>query len=195
MIINSIKINALILTISCMGCATGGGDGNAANSFDNSLAAVEQTAQAGRQAIASGTSVAKNVKGDPTSLTNILVSQLGVSQQQALGGTGAIFRAAKEGMDPQAFATLSQSIPGMNSMLNAAPKMSESMSNITGGISSMMGGANNTLGSMASLISSFKQLNLSPNMVNQFIPIVTNYVRTNGGQAMANLLQSALTVP
>lgn len=178
-----------------MGCATGGGDGNAANSFDNSLAAVEQTAQAGRQAIASGTSVAKNVKGDPTSLTNILVSQLGVSQQQALGGTGAIFRAAKEGMDPQAFATLSQSVPGMNSMLNAAPKMSESMSNITGGISSMMGGANNTLGSMASLISSFKQLNLSPNMVNQFIPIVTNYVRTNGGQAMANLLQSALTVP
>jgi hypothetical protein len=192
MIINLIKTRALILIIFCMGCATSGGDGNAASSVANSLATVGQVVQAGRQAIESGTIVAKSAEGAPAGLTNILVNQLGVSQQQALGGAGAIFRAAKENMDPQAFATLSQSVPGMSSMLNAAPKISESMSSITGGISSMIGGANNTLGSMTSLISSFKQLNLSPSMVNQFIPIVTNYVRTSGGQVMANLLQSAL---
>jgi hypothetical protein len=196
MIINSIKISAFIVIIFCTGCATSGGDRNTAESVDNSPTTVGQAAQAGKQAIESGTSgAAKSIEVGQTGLTNSLVNQLGVSQQQALGGAGAIFQVAKENMDPQAFAALSQSIPGMNNMLSAAPKISESMSNATGSISSMMGSANNSLESMASLVSSFKQLHLSPNMVKQFIPVVTNYVRTNGGQVMANLLQSALTVP
>jgi hypothetical protein len=195
MIMNFIKINVFILTIFYMGCATNGEGEDAVSTVDSGLATVGQAAQIGRQAIESGATAAKNISASQTGLTDILVNQLGVSQQQALGGAGAIFQAAKGNMDPQAFTTLSQSVPGMSNMLNAAPKMSNSMSSVTGGISSMIGGANNTLESMASLVSSFKQLNLSPNMANQFIPIVTNYVRTNGGQVMANLLQSALMVP
>jgi len=48
---------------------------------------------------------------------------------------------------------------------------------------------------MTSLATSFQQLNLSPSMVNQFIPVVVDYVKNTGGQMTANLLQSALTMP
>ncbi|ADE16065.1 conserved hypothetical protein [Nitrosococcus halophilus Nc 4] len=189
--INYIKMGILILTLSGMGCATNGGSGNVVGSVDSGLATVEQTAQSGRQAIEAGTTAARSMGTSQTGLTDILMNQLGVSQQQALGGAGAIFQAAKTNMDSKAFTNLSQSVPGMNEMLSAAPKMS----NVTSGISSMMGDANNALGSMASLAASFKQLNLSPDMVGQFIPVVTDYVRNTSGQAMANLLQSALRTP
>lgn len=191
--INFIRINLFILAMFCVGCATNGVGENTASAVDNSLATVEQAAQAGRQTVESGLATAKNISASQSSLPETLVNQLGVSQQQALGGAGAIFQAAKRNMEPQAFATLSQSVPGINNMLGAAPTLSNSVSNITDDISSMVGSTNNTtLESIALLASSFKQLNLSPNMVNQFIPIVTNYVRVNGGQAMASLLQSAL---
>lgn len=48
---------------------------------------------------------------------------------------------------------------------------------------------------MTSLASSFQQLNLSPSMVNQFIPVVVDYVKNTSGEMTANLLQSALTAP
>lgn len=192
---NYIKISVFILTTVFAGCATSGGGQNAVSAVDNSLATVEQAAQTGQQAIESRVAATKNINANQLSLPQILADQLDVSQQQALGGAGAIFQAAKGNMKPQAFATLSQSIPGMSSMLSAAPSIPNSMSNVTEDISSMVGGAGNTLGSATSLIASFKQLNLSPDMVSQFIPIMTGYVRTNGGQVMANLLQSALTAP
>ncbi len=59
----------------------------------------------------------------------------------------------------------------------------------------MLGSVGSTVNTMASLASSFQQLNLSPNMVNQFIPVVVDYVRNTNGQMTANLLQSALTAP
>lgn len=192
---NYIKISVFILTTVFAGCATSGGGQNAVSAVENSLATVEQAAQTGQQSIESGVAATKNINANQLSLPQILADQLDVSQQQALGGAGAIFQAAKGNMEPQAFTTLSQSIPGMGNMLSAAPSIPDSMSNVTEDISSMVGGAGDTLGSATSLIASFKQLNLSPDMVSQFIPIMTDYVRTNGGQVMANLLQSALTAP
>lgn len=59
----------------------------------------------------------------------------------------------------------------------------------------MMGGAGNTVNTMTSLTTSFQQLNLAPSMVNQFIPVLVDYVKNTGGQMTANLFQSALTAP
>ncbi len=94
-------------------------------------------------------------------------------------------------MDPQVFSSLSQSLPGMNDMLEAAPVIQSPFS----GLSGMMGDASNTLNSAASLATSFQQINLSPDMIGQFIPIVTDYVRNTSGQVTADLLRSALTMP
>lgn len=195
MIINYIKISVFILTVLCMGCAANRGSQNAVDTVDNSLATAEQAAQTGQRALESGVAATGNVSANQASLADILVSQLDVSQQQALGGAGAIFQTAKANMEPQEFETLSRSVPGMGDMLSAAPTISNPTANAAGNISSIINDANSALGSIGALASSFQLLNLSPNMVGQFIPIMTNYVETNGGQMMADLLQSALAAP
>ncbi|SFK16723.1 Protein of unknown function VcgC/VcgE [Nitrosomonas aestuarii] len=185
-----------------MGCASGGGGNNALSTVDSGLSSIEQSAQAGRQAIASGaaaasgmTNMANSAATGQIGLVGILTQQLGISPQQALGGAGAIFQAAQTGMNPQAFSTLSQSVPGINEMLSAAPTVPNPLGSMGSGVSTMLGGAGNTLNSAASLAASFQQLNLSPEMVGQFIPIVTNYVQNTSGQVTANLLRSALGAP
>ena len=105
-------------------------------------------------------------------LTEILMQQLGVTQQQAEGGAGALFQLAKSRMPARNFSALSKSVPDMQNLLAAAP-------------------ANDTLGGggMAGL---FRQLDLSPDMVQKFIPTIVQYVKDTGGSALATSLQSAL---
>jgi len=190
------KLAALSLASSSLiilGCATPQqGGGAALSTIDSGLASIEQSAQMGRQAITTGSEMA-NTAGQ-ISLTDILVQQLGITQQQAMGGTGAIFQLAQTGMTPQAFATLSQSVPGMTEMLNAAPVVSNPLMGMGSGVSTLLGntGAGATLNNAAILAASFQQLNLSPDMIGQFVPIVSNYVRTTSGQLTADLLNSAL---
>lgn len=188
--INYVQSGAVIILVSVMGCAANSNPNNPLNTIDQGLSTIEGAAQSSRQVINAGTAAANTAAVNQIGLVDILMNQLGVSREQALGGAGAIFQAAQGNMDPQAFATLSQSVPGMNSMLSAAPVSP----NLAGGLSTMMGGANNTVGSMAALAASFQQLNLSPDMVGRFIPVVTNYVSQTSGQVTANLLQSALTL-
>lgn len=183
------QLTALTVLVSVMGCAATSNPNNPLNTVDRSLSTIESAAQSGRQVLDASTAAASTTGINQIGLVDILVHRLNISPQQALGGAGAIFQMAQGNMNPQAFATLSKSVPGMDSMLNAAP----AMSNLSGGLSSLMGDKNNTLGNVTALAASFQQLNLSPDMVSQFIPIVTNYVSKTSGQATANLLQTALT--
>jgi hypothetical protein len=171
-------IGAITLS-SLIGCATNSGVTN-----------TGVAAQTGQQVLNAGSGAAASATGlNQIGLVDMLVHKLGVSPQQALGGAGAIFQAAKGNMNPQAFASLSQSVPGMSTMLGAAPSVSGASG--LGGMSSMVGGGS-SLGGAAGLAGSFQQLNLSPDMVGKFIPVVTNYVKQASGDASAGLLQSAL---
>jgi len=76
----------------------------------------------------------------------------------------------------------------MDSLLNAVPKQS---GGLAGSVSSALGD-NNPYGNLAGLASTFKMLNLSPDQVDEFIPVVVDYVRTSGGAMTADMLQSAL---
>ena len=187
--INYIQSGILLVTLSLAGCAANNAGNNPLATADRSLAAVGGAAQSGQQILNAGAAIANPAATQQIGLVDILVRQLGVSPQQAMGGAGAIFQMAQGNMNPQAFGSLSQSVPGMSTMLGAAPAMPAA-----GGLTSLMGNSGSSLGSVASLAGSFQQLNLSPNMVSQFIPVVTNYVKQTGGQATADLLQSALGV-
>lgn len=183
------QLTALTVLISVMGCAATSTPNNPLSTVDRGLSTIESAAQSGRQVLDAGTAAASTTGINQIGLVDILVHRLSVSPQQALGGAGAIFQLAQANMNPQAFATLSKSIPGMSSMLNAAP----AMSNLSGDLSALTGEKNNTLGNVTTLAASFQQLNLSPDMVGQFIPIVTNYVSKTSGQVTADLFRSALT--
>ncbi|MEC4748871.1 DUF2780 domain-containing protein [Methylomicrobium sp. Wu6] len=184
------KIAPLLISIVFAGCAGSSGQ-NVIGTVDSGLATVGRTAQTGRAVIEAGKAAAAGVPVTQTGLTNALVNQLGVSPQQALGGAGAIFQAAKVKMAPEAFSSLSQTVPGVSDMLAAAPQVSQPLS----GATSVLGGVGSTVNTMTSLAASFQRLNLSPSMVNQFIPVVVDYVRNTGGPMSATLFQSALTAP
>ncbi|MGR8981518.1 MAG: DUF2780 domain-containing protein [Gammaproteobacteria bacterium] len=188
--LNRMKIAPLLISIVSVGCAGNGGE-SVIGTVASGLATVGRTAETGRAAIEAGKTAAAGEPASQAVLTDVLVSWLGVTPQQALGGAGAIFQAAKANMAPQAFSSLSQSVPGISDMLAAAPQVSQPLS----GAASVLGGASGTFNTMTSLASSFQQLNLSPSMVNQFIPVVVDYVRNASGQVTANLLQSALAAP
>ena len=130
------------------------------------------------------------------SLTGLLMQQLGVTQPQAEGGAGTLFQLAKSKMEGAAFSELSNSVPGMQGLLAAAPaakSAGSSVGGLVGNLEGMAGHSGGTVGNLVGLTSSFQQLGLSPGMVQKFIPVVVQYVQGNGGAAVASVLQSALT--
>ncbi len=54
-------------------------------------------------------------------LTDLLVAKVGVTQPQADGGAGSIFKLARAQMTPENFQKLSTVVPGMGGYLSAAP--------------------------------------------------------------------------
>jgi hypothetical protein len=146
-----------------------------------------QTVQSGVNGVSDVNSTA--VQG---SLTDTLVKNLGITQEQAQGGAGAIFQVAKDKLDAGQFAGLSKAVPEMDSLLSSAPKQSGALSGLAGDASSVLGETNNPYGNLAGLASAFKALNLSPDRVDEFVPVVVDYVSAKSGALTANMLQSAL---
>jgi len=161
-------------------------------------------------------------------LVDMLVSQLGVTSDQATGGAGAIFNLAKERLAPDEFSQIAGAVPGIDSMMGAAPtaaaestsggatsgvadvsKMTTAagqsgegtagMGSMTGmaskamsGAPSATGGTGAMMGNLGPLTGSFEQLGMSPDMVQKFVPVVLEYVNSEGGATAMKLLQGAL---
>jgi len=98
---------------------------------------------------------------------------------------------AKQNLNDQEFSSVEKAVPGIDRMMDSAPK-AEKSSGPLGGISSLLGGSSKKIGGMAGLTSSFEKLGLNGSMVNQFIPIILDYVKGSGGESVMNLLKGAL---
>lgn len=151
-----------------------------------SLSSTAQPLQTAPQVVNS----AQEIKSGSLTLTDMLMKQVGVTQAQAEGGAGALFQVAKTKMQPDSFTQLAQSVPGMESMMGAAPDVSQSSG--IGGLSSLAGLAGGNTSSLLAVASSFQQQGMSPAMIQQFVPVVIDYVKSNSGGALANTLSSAL---
>lgn len=151
-----------------------------------------QQAPAVQQVVNLNTAAAASTAASPeTGLVNMLVNQLGVNSQQAMGGVGSIFSLAQQRMNPGDFMQLSGSVPGMNQYLSAVPQPSSS-SLLFGSAANLMGDQAGGLGSLAALAGSFQSLGMSTNMIGRFVPVVLQYVQGQSGPAAMSLLQSAL---
>ncbi|MCX7102624.1 MAG: DUF2780 domain-containing protein [Methylobacter sp.] len=127
------------------------------------------------------------------SLPELLMQKTGVSGAQAQSGAGALFQIAKNKMSADSFTQLEQSVPGMQGMLGAATPALAQPSGLAGTLSSLAGGASGgTAGSLLSVASAFQQQGMSPTMIQQFIPVVIDYVKAHGNDALVNSLSSAL---
>jgi hypothetical protein len=127
-------------------------------------------------------------------LVDLLVGQLGISPQQAAGGAGSIFSLAQQRLSPANFAQVSHAVPGMDRYLAAAPRQNRAPSGglLGAAASVLMGGQSNTSGSLADVGNSFQSLGLNSGMVSQFIPVLLQYVQSQGGNAVMGLLQNSL---
>lgn len=128
-------------------------------------------------------------------LVGSLSNQLGVTENQATGGAGALFKMAKDSLPETDYGQVAEALPGIGTLIQSAPMVSDS----TAGLSDKMGGVTEGLGSLtkaaesanklAAVSDQFSQLGLDKGMVSQFIPIVLNYANTNGGDTVMNLLK------
>jgi hypothetical protein len=122
-------------------------------------------------------------------LVGQLTKELPITQEQAVGGSGAIFGLAKSRMKPEEFGKVSSAVPGMDGLLAAAPQSPLGAASPLGSIGSALPGG---VGGLAPLAGSFKSLGLSPDMAAKFIPVLTNFVGAKGGAGTASLLTGAL---
>ena len=123
-------------------------------------------------------------------LVGLLTKNLGVTDQQAEGGAGAIFNSAAQQMSAEDFTTISDALPEVDSLMAAAPA-ADTGSGTLGGLSSMLSKGGGGMASLADLAGSFSKLGLSGDMVGKFIPIVLEYAQAQGGDEIAGLLKMA----
>jgi hypothetical protein len=106
-----------------------------------------------------------------------LTSSLGVTENQAMGGTGSILTLAQEKLAKGEFDQIAKVIPGSTKYLD----MAKSLGAVTG-----------PLGNRSGLNSALTRLGISPTTAAKFVPAVTDFVGKAGGADVANMLSSAL---
>jgi hypothetical protein len=122
-------------------------------------------------------------------LLNTLGTQLNVTPQQAVGGTGALLGLAKNKLAGNDYSQLSQAVPGLDQFSGALALGS------LGGLGGMLGGSggNNSaidsaLGnvqSMGDVNKAFSALGMDSGMVGQFVPVILQYLGQQGASGSA----------
>jgi len=121
-----------------------------------------------------------------SSLVGKLSQELSITRPQARGGAGALFALAKTRLSEDEFSKVSAAVPGMNTLLKAAPAPEHSA------FSSLEGALPGNMGRMAEAAEAFHKLGLSPEMAGKFLPVMTKFVESRGGLSTASLLEKAL---
>lgn len=124
-------------------------------------------------------------------LINILMDQLGVSEEQASGGAGLLFKLAKDKIGGADFSQIADAVPGVDNLISSAPE-SGGFAGALGGLTSSLGGGAGKLGDLASLAGGFKSLGLDSGMLNQFIPVVLSFVQSKGGDTVKALFEKVM---
>lgn len=122
-------------------------------------------------------------------LLNTLGSQLNVTPQQAVGGTGALLGLAKNKLSGNDYSQLSKSVPGLDQLAgNSALSNLGGLSSVLGNSGSSNSAVNNALGnvqSMADVNQAFSALGMNSGMVSQFAPLILQYLGQQGASGSA----------
>jgi len=133
-------------------------------------------------------SISGPASADTSKLIGSLTDLLGVNEEQATGGSGAVFREAKNNMSPGDYSQLLSAIPGIDSLIQAAPQVS----GLAGKASSLFGSSSGSVQGMSALTDSFAKLGLSPDMVSKYVDVILDFAQSEGGQQAMTMLKSAL---
>ena len=104
-------------------------------------------------------------------LVSALTSGLGVSPEQAVGGTGAMMGYAQNKLSPDQLGSITSAVPGLGDITKAAGPL--------------LGGA--SLNSLADVQGAFSKLGMSPDMVSKFAPIIGDAISKGGASQVSSL--------
>jgi hypothetical protein len=107
-------------------------------------------------------------------LVSQLYSLLGVTENQARGGIGSMLALARERLSKDQFEYVATLVPGAT-YLDTARRLGA----VTGPVTNMAG-----------LHSALGRMGMSPETAARFVPAVTDYLGTAGGETAQNLLSS-----
>ena len=135
---------------------------------------------------------------DATNIISQLVSQLGITQQQAQGGAGLLLKFAKDELGDADFTKVTQFIPNSDALIAQVPQAS-GMGGVLGGLASSVGGlfgakVGTEVADLANLASGFSALGLDRDQIAPFVSSIVAFVEKQGGAQVAALLQNAMKV-
>lgn len=123
-------------------------------------------------------------------LVGNVMSQLGLTEQQAAGGLGSILNLAQSNLGNNDFSTLSNSIPGIDSILGAAPTMGGDSG--VSGLLSKAGNLGSSLQGAAVVYDSFEKLGISKEYIAPMVDIAKQYLQQQSGEGTVDLLIKGL---
>lgn len=134
---------------------------------------LNDSISSGKQALSSAT----EVSGETQKLIGQLEDQLGITETQAAGGSGALLQLAKNDLGTDTMSAITNKAPGL--------------SNLLGGDNSLGGSLLSNISSMDGVQSAFSALGMDSAMIQQFVPIVMGFLGDQGvGSSLLGQLQS-----
>ncbi|MFJ4141800.1 DUF2780 domain-containing protein [Pseudomonas sp. NPDC089734] len=125
-------------------------------------------------------------------LLNTLGTQLKVTPEQAVGGTGALLGLAKNKLTGSDYSQLTQSVPGLDQLsgLTALNSLGDGglgalLGGNKSGSGSALGSALGNVQSMGDVNNAFKALGMDSSMVSQFVPVILQYLGQQGASGSA----------
>jgi hypothetical protein len=110
-------------------------------------------------------------------LTSMLMSKLGITENQAKGGIGSYLTLAKEKLAKGDFDKVTSLVPGVTKYMDTAKQL---------------GAVAGPLGNLAGLNGALGKLGMKPETVAAFAPIVTDYIGKAGGSSVTSMLSGML---
>jgi Protein of unknown function VcgC/VcgE (DUF2780) len=148
---------------------------------------------AGHSAAQTPDAVAAEVKSSANpELIGALTKEMGATVPQASGAAGALLGLAKTRLKPEEFSKVASAVPGIDTLLSAAPAVAGTAGSGAAGALAKATGDASALGGLAAVAPAFEKLGLKPEMAMKAVPVLTNYVSKSGGKDVASLLAGAL---
>jgi hypothetical protein len=169
---NTLIACSMAATLSVLGCSKSSPETGAAPS-PNDAPAAEATEAAKAADSAPEAAVGAAEAATTGGLTDMLGSKLGLSPEQSKAGVGAILAYAQGALPAADFQKVSAAIPGAEDNLQAVKDA----------------GVTDPITDAAGLNAAFGKLGISPEIANQLVPAVTDYVGKVAGPDTANLLK------
>lgn len=134
---------------------------------------------------------------DIMALVDTVSENLGVTQKQSQGGIASIFNYVKGNLSGNDFSSLSDTLPGLNSLLSMVPTTgnksgSAGTSSAFSGLLDKASEYSSSVKSVNDLKKQFEALGLTPEMISSFVSQISSYLQSEEDKQTQTLFRSGL---